>query len=142
MRYDPVTVPFQQASRWLTMPRAGLQEAMLRTAATSAGNVDALVLDQADGEQITLSWGASCLATDTDYAIYEGALGDFTSHTSLLCSTAGVTTTTFVPLAGSTYYLVVPLSASREGSYGTTNGEAERSVGEDACLPQQIGGCN
>ena len=142
LRYDPVTVPFQQASRWLTMPRAGLQEAMLRTAdSAAAGSVDSLLVDKAD-DQITLSWAVSCLATDTDYAIYEGMLGDFTSHTSLFCSTAGATTKTFTPLAGGTYYLVVPLSGTLEGSYGTTNGEAERPVGNDACLPQQIGSCN
>ncbi len=140
LRYDPVTVPFQQASRWLTMPRAGWQEAMLRTAASSAGSVDSLVLDKADGDQITLSWGASCLATDTDYAIYEGTLGDFTSHTSLFCSTGGATTTTVTPLIGGTYYLVVPHNATREGSYGTSTA-GERPEGGDGCLPQQFGGC-
>ena len=115
---------------------------MLRTASLSAaGSVDSLLVDNADGDQITLSWGASCLATDNDYAIYEGTLGNFTSHTSLFCDTAGATTKTFTPLAGGTYYLVVPLNASREGSYGTTSEDSERSVGEDTCLPQQIGGC-
>jgi hypothetical protein len=46
------------------------------------------------------------------------------------------------PLAGGTYYLVVPLNAAREGSYGTTNEGLERSVGDNACLPQQIAACN
>ena len=91
--------------------------------------------------QLLLSWGPSCSSADTDYAIYEGTLGDFTSHTSLFCSTAGATTKTFTPLAGSAYYLVVPLSATLEGSYGTTSEDSERSVGDDACLPQQIGTC-
>ena len=63
------------------------------------------------------------------------------SHSSLLCDTAGATTTTFTPPAGSTYYLVVPLAASREGSYGTTSEGFERPVGDDACLLQQIGTC-
>ena len=61
--------------------------------------------------------------------------------TGLASGTAGATTKTFTPFAGGAYYLVVPLSATLEGSYGTTSGESERPVGEDACLPQQIGGC-
>ena len=107
MRYDPVTTPFQVRSRWLTVPRGGWQEAMLRTADPSAaGRVDSLFMDKADGVKITLSWGASCLSTDTDYGIYEGTLEDFTNYTSRYCGTDGATTKTFTPFAGDTYYLV------------------------------------
>jgi hypothetical protein len=145
--YDPVTTPFAQHSRWLTMPWKGWQETMLRTAALSAGAVPdgstgpPLLVQKAAGTNITLDWGASCLATDTDYAIYEGMLGDFTSHASRFCTTSGATTKTFTPVAVDTYYLVVSLNATREGSYGKNSNDVERPQAQSACRPQQIGGC-
>ena len=81
--------------------------------------------------EITLSWDASCVAGDDDYEIYEGEGGDFTSHTSKLCTTLGATSATFVPAAGSSYYLVVPRNADREGSYGTDSNGIERPQGTD-----------
>jgi hypothetical protein len=90
---------------------------------------------------ITLSWGASCLATDDDYEVYEGQVGSFYSHTSLFCSTGGATTITFTPSAGDRYYLVAPRNATREGSYGTDSGNTERPQGAAACLVQLIGVC-
>jgi hypothetical protein len=46
------------------------------------------------GETVTLSWDASCVAGDGDYAVYQGTLGAFTSHAPRLCSTAGARTAT------------------------------------------------
>ena len=92
--------------------------------------------------EITLTWDVSCLASDTDYEIYEGVLGgDFTGHTSLYCSTGGQTTSTFVPPVGDTYYLVVPRNGGSEGSYGTDSDGFERSQGASACTVQLIGAC-
>jgi len=142
LRYDLATTPFAQRSRWLTAPWKGWQETMLLTADPSpAGSLSWLTVSHAAGVQLALSWNGSCRATDTDYAIYEGVLGDFTSHEPRYCGTGGGTTRTFTPLAGSTYYLVVPLNATREGSYGTNSAGVERPQGLDACLPQQIGTC-
>ena len=93
------------------------------------------------GAEITLSWGASCLATDTDYAIYDRVLGDPTSHAPRYCGTAGVTVQTFAPLERDTYYLVVPLNAARESSYGTDSSGVERPQGQGACLRQALGAC-
>ena len=94
---------------------------------------------QKAGSNITLSWGASCLGTDTDYAVYEGTIGGtFTSHASRLCSTSGLTTATFAPAAGNKYYLVVPRNSAREGSYGTRTGGVERPVGLGQCAAQLI----
>ncbi len=138
--YYPPGVPFQRSSRWLTVPWRGWQEAMLRTPLPAAG-VDALEVDKAGGGQITLIWAASCLATDTDYAVYEGTLGDFTTHGALFCDTGGATTKTFTPAAGSAYYLVTALNGTHEGSYGTTSAGAERPLAASACLPQQVGAC-
>jgi hypothetical protein len=95
------------------------------------------------GPEIALSWGASCVASDTDYEIYEGAVGDFTSHTSKLCTTSTATAATFVPAAGSSYYLVVPRNADREGSYGSNSTGVQRPQGAAACLGQALAlGCD
>jgi len=100
-----------------------------------------LVVNKADGGQITLDWGASCLETDSDYAIYEGMIGAYESHTSKACGTGGETSATLTPLPGSAYYIVVPLSSNREGSYGIDGDGLERPAGGAACLTQQIGEC-
>ena len=96
-----------------------------------------LVVAKADAE-ISLSWGASCVAGDTDYEIYEGAQGDFTSHTPKLCTTLQATSATFSPAAGSSYYLVVPRNADREGSYGADSDGLERAQGTASCLDQAL----
>lgn len=90
---------------------------------------------------ITLSWGPSCSPADDDFEIYEGLISSFYSHTSRFCSTGGATTITFTPIAGNTYYLVVPRNSLREGSYSTDGGGTERPQGGLACLPQLIGAC-
>ena len=48
---------------------------------------------------------------------------------------------TFTPLAGNTYYVVVPQNGTREGSYGVDSTLTERPVGDGECLPQEIGSC-
>lgn len=93
------------------------------------------------GGAINLYWSASCMATDVDYAVYEGVLGDFTSHLSRVCSTSGATSTTIVPSAGNAYYLVVPHNGSIEGSYGVDSASAQRPASLSACFPQAIGAC-
>jgi len=151
LHYHPAAAPPQQRSRWLTVPWGGWQEGMLRTGPhlMAAGRVPdqpywpgtPLTVTEATGGDITLDWDVSCLVTDTDYAIYEGTIGAFYSHAALFCSTEGATTKTFTPSAGNTYYLVAPLSGSREGSYGMDSGGGERPPATTACLPQLIGTC-
>lgn len=92
----------------------------------------------ASGGQLVLSWGTSCARTESDYEIYEGTLGSYYSHTQIFCTTGGATTKTLAQPAGSTYYLVVPKNADKEGSYGRSSGGAEIPQGASACLPQQI----
>ena len=70
-----------------------------------------------------------------------GTLGDFASHGSTLCSTAGLTGATFLPAPGSRYYLVVPNNGSIEGSYGASDDGSARPAAVSACLPQQVGVC-
>jgi Zn-dependent metalloprotease len=90
------------------------------------------------GSNIALTWGDSCVASDSDYAVYEGTLGSFDTHTPRFCTTFGATTMTFAPASGSSYYLVVPQSVDREGSYGTDGAGNERPRSGSACLPQAL----
>jgi hypothetical protein len=68
---------------------------------------------------VTISWEDSCSVGATDVRIYEGTLGNSTSHAGLACTDVGADKTEEVsPSVGSTYYLVVPVDAMNEGSYG------------------------
>jgi hypothetical protein len=100
-----------------------------------------LTVEHAAGGDIRLSWGGSCVANDSDFEIYAGDMSDFTVYAPKFCSTAGATTLTFTPAAGSEFYLVVPRNAVREGSYGTNSIGAQRPAGISACLPQAIAAC-
>jgi hypothetical protein len=101
-----------------------------------------LLLARNLGTSLSLAWGQSCLTEDTDYEIYEGQLGDFTSHAPRYCSTSGATQAILLPSDGDTYYLIVPRNQSWEGSYGRTTGGTERPRGTSACLPQAVGTCD
>ncbi len=101
-----------------------------------------LTVTPAPGGDLMLSWSASCLATDNDYAVYEGSIGDFTSHVPLTCSTGGLTTETITPSGGSTYYLVVPHNGNQEGSYGADGQGAARPASTAGCLDQNAQSCN
>jgi hypothetical protein len=90
--------------------------------------------------RVTLDWEASCSPTDADYAVYEGTIGDFTSHAPRTCSTEGATTITFAA-GDAAYFLVVPRNAGREGSYGRDSAGNERPPAVEACVPQLLGGC-
>ena len=87
-----------------------------------------------------LSWGASCLEGDRDYAVYEGVLGDYTTHDRRVCSTARRRVATFDLPASDRYYLVVSRNGTHEGSYGR-DGNGERPTGLLPCLPQAIDPC-
>jgi hypothetical protein len=106
----------------------------------AGGRVAGLAISRS-GANLSLSWSASCSASDTDYAVYEGTLGSFTTHHSVLCGTSGATSATIAASPGNAYYLVVPRSASKEGSYGRRSGGTERPAAASACVPQQPSGC-
>jgi len=108
-----------------------------------AGEVtgDQLVVMLEESGELTLAWGASCLGSDADYGIYEGFIGDFTSHTSRTCSTAGLTSATLAPTGGETYYLVVPNNLTAEGSYGVDSQGNPRPAGQAVCMQQEVGSC-
>jgi hypothetical protein len=95
------------------------------------------------GTSITLDWGASCSALDTDYAVYEGTIGTWYSHVPVtgLCTTGGATVATFNAAAGGRYYLVVPNDGSTEGSYGESTALPERPASTSPCEVQSLGNC-
>ena len=94
-----------------------------------------------NGGMIVLDWGVSCNAADTDYEVYEGTLGIFTSHGGIVCGTGGLTTSTFAAPPGDAYYLVVPGSGTSHGSYGVDGLGGQRPVSPSACSPQSILTC-
>jgi hypothetical protein len=112
-------------------------------AVPDGGNVPGvpLTMSRGTGASVILTWGASCLSTDSDYALYEGMLGSFASHIAVTCSTAGATTWALNPAVGGRYYLAVPTSGVSEGSHGRTSNGAERLPGPTTCLPPDFGGC-
>ena len=94
------------------------------------------------GGMIFLSWDDSCNPGDTDYEVYEGTLGIFTSHAGIVCSTGGLTAVTFAAPPGDAYYLVVPSDGTSHGSYGVDGLGAQRPVSLSACSPQSILTCS
>jgi arylsulfatase A-like enzyme len=100
-----------------------------------------LTVNHGAGGDLVLTWGASCDAGDGDYAVYEGALGDYASHAPLTCTTGGALSETVAPGAGNRYYLVVPANGAREGSYGSRASGLPRAPSTAACLPQTHAGC-
>lgn len=107
----------------------------------AVGTAASLHVGKGSGGSLALSWSASCAPGDTDYEVYEGSLGAFTSHVPKLCSTSGATGAVLSPAAGNRYYLVVPRDAFSEGSYGRRSGGAERPSSPAACRPQVAGAC-
>lgn len=91
-----------------------------------------------------LAWGVSCVPTDVDYAVYVGVLPDFTSHAPRSCSSQGLTTRTVRGIdEPEAYFLVVPLSATREGSYGSDGAGVDRPAAPPGvgCRPQLVEPC-
>ena len=100
----------------------------------------ALVLDHT-GTQLDLTWAASCLTSDVDYAVYEGMLGSFNTHDPISCTTNNALTHSLPMPAGNAYYLVVPTNLFNEGSYGRTGSDQQRIPSANACYPHAVGVC-
>ena len=91
-----------------------------------------------DPTNLDLSWGTSCSMAVNDYAVYEGSLDSFDSHTAYTCTTGGAINLTITPGDGDRYYLVVPLNDDTEGSYGAGVGGAERLRSTGVCRPLAV----
>lgn len=90
---------------------------------------------------VALTWLASCSPDATDYAAHEGMLGRWYSHAGLRCSTAGALSCQLTPRATNAYYLVVPMTGSKEGSCGhdSLGAEHPRSLEGDCRFAQRAG---
>ena len=98
-----------------------------------------LLLRKLGSSSVELSWGVSCRPDDTDFAVYEGNLGEPTSlMTPVVCSTGGARSRT-VAATGSKLYLVVPTDGTTEGSYGDASDGGQRAASLSACAPQLLG---
>ncbi len=104
---------------------------------------DSIDLHMSRGSEttLTLSWDTSCDGAGKDWEVYAGTLGDFTSHTSILCSSNGEQAASVVPLSGDEYYLIVPRSVDSEGYYGAASVGMERPQGVPACLARMSSSC-
>lgn len=101
-----------------------------------------LTLTPAPLGQVALTWGASCVATDNDYAVYRGRMGDFRSHVPVQCSTGGATNATIDLDAEDSYYLVVPNDSYQEGRYGRSGTGELIPAGPTSCYPAApVSGC-
>ncbi len=65
----------------------------------------------------------------------------FAADDRLTCTTFGRTSVELDPDPGNRFYLVVPQSADREGSYGADGEATQRSPSAAACLLQDLGLC-
>ncbi len=109
-----------------------------------AGRVDStLRIDKSiTPGKIVLTWERGCSPDADDYAILEGTIGDYYSHAAKDCHDDGAALTEEItPAVTGSYYLVVPLSDTREGSYGTDSSGVERPIVGPTCQPQQIVAC-
>ena len=97
------------------------------------------VAKAAGASRLRLSWGASCSSGASDYGIYEGQIGNWYSHSSVVCTDIGADRSEEITYAlGNRYYLVVPRNATEEGSYGAASDGVERPVGSSRCAPSQV----
>jgi hypothetical protein len=108
----------------------------------AVGSASGLRVSKGTGGNLSLTWSPSCGAQDTDYEVYEGALGNLATGVPRACSTSGATSTSFPPAAGNRFYLVVPRDAWSEGSYGRRSNGTERPQPPAACRPQVTGACS
>ena len=140
----PVTVHlFSSASGELTSHGVRYDNLLTQSSEPpGAGAISSLVLDIAPDDELALAWDDSCDVGDGDFEIYEGTLeqGGFADHQLMTCSTGGSTNSVVSPATGDTYYLVVPRTLHREGSYGRSS-SAQRPQGTPFCLERRISEC-
>jgi hypothetical protein len=82
---------------------------------------------------LDLAWSPSCSASQPDYAVHEGSLGQWYTHAPSICSTAGSQSTTLTASGGNRYYLVVPIAGTFTGSFGTSTANGERPDASPSC---------
>jgi len=105
--------------------------------ASALGRVPDLMVDKSIPGSLRISWSPSC-GVATDYGLYEGTIGSWYDHTLVDCSDDGADfEEQIIPDAGNRYFLVVPLDAADEGSYGADSSATERPAGDTTCQASQ-----
>ena len=95
------------------------------------------------GGSVVLSWDLPCndaAVPDQDYAVYRGTIGNWTSLTSVTCTTGHRRQWLIESPPLNTFWIVVPQTSTNEGSYGRSS-MGERPPALSACKPQAIGAC-
>jgi hypothetical protein len=95
-------------------------------------------------DSLMMQWGAPCNDATTpsqDFAVYQGAIGDYGNYDSLTCTTGRSTSYLAVGAPDDSFYIVVPRTSANEGSYGLTGAGAERPAAAAPCRPQSVGAC-
>jgi hypothetical protein len=100
-----------------------------------------LRLTKLPGGMVQLDWGASCLATDTDYGVLEGTIGIPASDVPRICTTGGALTASLAPANAGSYFLVVAINGLMEGSHGLLVFGVERELGFGTCRGREIAAC-
>jgi len=106
----------------------------------------ALRVDRGSGGTLVVTWGASCSPTTANYAIYQGTLSALRAgtwdHAPVTCAAGIDFTETIVPGAVSTFYLVAPTAAGKEGVLGSSSSGALRPSSAAACAPRETTSCS
>ena len=104
-----------------------------------------MVMERAALGWVNLIWNApgGC-GHPEDYAIYEGEIGDWGSHSPVVCTDAqNNREERILASAGDRYYLVIPLGSDTEGSYGLNSKGEQRPPGDIVtCRPSQSLTCS
>lgn len=99
-----------------------------------------MLMNRLAGDWVELIWSAPAgCGHPEDYAIYEGELGNWSSHAPVVCTDELDSGEERVLASqGDRYYLVVPLASETEGSYGLDSSGEERPPSEIVtCRPGQ-----
>lgn len=95
-------------------------------------------------DSVELHRGEPCNLAEVpgqDFAVCAGTIGNFSTLESLACATGGHATYVDIDPAANRFYLVVPQSHTREGSYGKTGAGDERPPAALPCKFQEIDPC-
>lgn len=140
-----VAVDFDGATRSATTPDIGADEYVLVPALGSTPDDNALgaplmvIKTPSMPEHLDLTWGAGCGNQVTGYALFEGTLGSWYGHGLFngICGLNAFSATHQAQGGADTYYLVVPVNGSLEGSYGQDSAGNEIPPGMTVCRPTQ-----
>jgi hypothetical protein len=98
------------------------------------------------GQDVRLTWDASCSAGATQYAIYQGSVAALRAatwdHTPVTCAAGTDLDEVVVPQSGSSYFLVAPLAGSSEGAYGLSAPGILRPPSAAACASRDTASCS